>query len=131
MNTVPSDSISKALASADERLRDWNNRCRLWYSYHYAAGVLGIILSCAIAAFAKLRADELNWLFWVALVAALLQGVTTFFSAKRKAAAYRAGWRTLWVARERLQSGVEPDPKKLYEAIEKGWKQLNAGEQDE
>lgn len=123
-----SEAVDKALSAADERLRDWNLRCKTWYVVHYTVGVSGILLNAAIAGFAKLEATNLDWLFWIAIIAAVLQGFTTFFGARKKAAAYRAGWRTLWVARERLESGVETDPRKVFDAIEKGWRQLNEGD---
>jgi hypothetical protein len=54
-----------------------------------------------------LKAAEFNWLFWAALMAAILQGITTFVAAKPKAAAYRKGWRTLWHERERDWRGAK------------------------
>jgi hypothetical protein len=126
----PTADVTQVLAAADERLRDWNLRCKTFYIYHYLGGILGIVLNLIIATFAKLNAEELDWLFWTALIAAILQGLTTFLSAKRKAAAYRAGWRTLWIAKKRLETGVEPDPAKVLAAVEKGWALINEGDKE-
>src|SRR5262249_38851871 len=121
-------SVQDVLAAANARLDDWNLRTKTWYFYHYSAGILGVVLNFLIAAFARLKAQEMNWLFWAALAAAVLQAITTFVSAKRKTAAYRAGWRVLWVAAQRLKSNVDPDPSKVMDAIEKGWKKINEGD---
>jgi hypothetical protein len=127
--TKPPDG-ERVVAAANERLQDWNLRCGTWYVYHYTAGILGVVLNLIIASFAKLKADELNWLFWLALAAATLQGVTTFVAAKRKAAAYRSGWRVLWLAKQRFETRVDPDPKRVLDAINEGWRRINEGDRE-
>lgn len=125
-----SEVRTMALASADERLRDWDFRCKCWYICHYAVGVAGIVLSAVIAGAARDDTADLGVLFWLAIAAAVIQGFTTFLGAQKKAVAYRAGWRTLWVATERLRSGVAKEPAEVYNAIERGWELLSRGEVD-
>jgi hypothetical protein len=85
------------LTQVEERLSDWDHRARLWYRLYYAFGGLAV-LTITVASRPGFIADA-GWLSSLAWLAAIFQGISTFLVALPKAAAYRAAWRALWLAR--------------------------------
>lgn len=119
------------LTQVEERLSDWDHRARLWYRLYYAFGGLAVVLTITVAGRPGFIA-EASWLSAVAWLAALFQGISTFLVALPKAAAYRAAWRALWLARlEYVESPLSDDSRTLLlQAIGRGWTMIDGGYAD-
>jgi hypothetical protein len=117
------------LALADERLADWNRRAAGWYTVYYALGALAVVLTITVASrppILEYRPGSLPTLAWPA---AIFQGLSTFLVTLPKATAYRAAWRTLWLARlEYVDSQRSEDTAKaLKQAVAAGWAIIDGG----
>jgi hypothetical protein len=118
------------LNQADERLADWNRRARQWYLQYYAIGALTVALTITVASRPDfIPKDSISTLAWLA---AIFQGMSTFFVALPKAAAYRAAWRILWLARLDYGLGkkTDEDRRLLSQAIARGWALIDSGYSD-
>jgi hypothetical protein len=117
------------LAFADERLADWNRRAGLWYALYYLFGGLAVLLTITVASRPHFIPRDPDWYPTVAWLAALFQGLSTFLVALPKAAAYRAAWRILWLARTEFidDEKSEESAKLLKQAISKGWSLIDSG----
>jgi hypothetical protein len=127
-------SDDELLKQANERLADWNYRAKQWYLIYYALGALTVILTITVAS----RPDFIPkepvsvWPSTLAWLAAIFQGMSTFFVALPKAAAYRAAWRILWLARLDYNESQQSDETKVFllQAIARGWAMIDSGYSD-
>ncbi len=120
------------LSFADDRLADWNRRAKIWYSLYYILGTLALVLTITVASRPHFISRDADWPPTIAWLAAIFQGLSTFLVALPKAAAYRAAWRTLWLARlEYLDSPQDENRiKNLRYHIARGWSQIDGGYTD-
>jgi type IV secretory pathway VirB2 component (pilin) len=120
------------LTLANERLDDWNRRAKQWYIMYYAFGSLAVLLTVTVASRPDFISKDTGWLSTLAWLAAIFQGLSTFLTALPKATAYRAAWRTLWLARLDFIDSSESDDsrKQLKQAIAKGWSIIDGGYAD-
>ena len=114
---------------ADERLADWSKRSKQWYGLFYGLGALSVALSITVASRPHFISDDSKTFSDLAWAAAIFQGLSTFLIASRKAAAYRAAWRGLWIARLRyMRTGKTADDGEAIEkAIVNGWATIDGG----
>ncbi len=114
------------LKDVQERLADWENRARTWYSLYYVMGVLATVF--VITGAAKPPQIELlggeTTVLWLA---ALFQGLNTYLLSLQKGASYRSAWRGLKFAVIDYKSAAAKDPSKLSEAIKAGWQMIDRG----
>lgn len=120
------------ISLADERLADWNGRAKQWYVMYYVFGALAVLLTITVASRPYFIPRDAEWLSTLAWLAAIFQGLSTFLVALPKATAYRAAWRTLWLARLEFvdSGGSEEASKQLKQAIAKGWAIIDGGYAD-
>ena len=116
-------------ALADERLDDWLKRSRQWYALFYTLGALSVVLTITVASRPHFISEDPKTFSDLAWAAAIFQGLNTFLIASRKATAYRAAWRALWVARLRwIGSGQTVESREAVEkAIIGGWSTIDGG----
>jgi len=114
---------------ADERLADWLRRSRQWYVLFYGLGAASVVLTITVASHPHFISNDPNTFSDLAWAAAIFQGLSTFLIASRKAAAYRAAWRGLWIARLRYVRGGETDDGSaaIEKAIVNGWATIDGG----
>jgi hypothetical protein len=117
---------------AQERLADWHLRARQWYAAYYIFGALATVLTITVASRPHFIAENSNWYYTLAWLAALFQGLGTFLVALPKATAYRAAWRNLWFAHVNYldSQGDKETTRALKQAITKGWEVIDGGYTD-
>jgi len=120
------------LTLANEQLDGWNRRAKQWYAMYYIFGGFAVLLTITVASHPHFIPKDTEWLSTLAWLAAIFQGLTTFLVALPKATAYRAAWRTLWLARLDFidSDGSDESNKKLKQAIAKGWAIIDGGYAD-
>lgn|SRR5258705_81109 len=116
-------------ALADERLRDWLKRSQQWYFAFYLLGGLSVVLTVTVASRPSFISSNPLVFADLAWAAAVFQGLSTFLIASRKAAAYRAAWRVLWMARLRYiqREKTADDAEQVERAILNGWATIDGG----
>jgi hypothetical protein len=108
----------------------WNRSSRFWYAVYYTLGSITVVATITVASQPEFitKAMHGNSFLTLAWIAAILQGLNTFFSALPKATAYRAAWRILWLARlDHIQQGDKGETGKLLQAIATGWGMIDGG----
>ncbi len=121
------------LNSAEARLNDWDGRARSWYWAYYTFGTLAVLLTITVASRPHFIQKDPECLSTLAWLAAIFQGLSTFLVALSKASAYRAAWRTLWLAKlVYLENPAEKDARKrLRDAMARGWSLIDGGYSDD
>lgn len=116
-------------ALADERLCDWLKRSQQWYLAFYLLGGLSVVLTVTVASRPHFISSDPAVFADLAWAAAVFQGLSTFLIANRKATAYRAAWRVLWMARLRYVHGEKTadDAEHVERAILNGWATIDGG----
>jgi len=130
-STEPMDK-EDLVSLANKRLSDWNTRAGLWYSMYYLFGGLAVLLTITVASRPHFIPTDVDWLATLAWLAAIFQGLNTFLVALPKATAYRAAWRTLWLARLDYVNSDKSEAfsTDLKHAITRGWAIIDGGYTD-
>jgi hypothetical protein len=129
MSHHPAEATGPDLATfSQERLDDWLTQSRRWYALYYGLGSLAVVFTITVASRPQILSTNEHVFAALAWVAAILQALSTFFLASGKAAAYRAAWRRLWLARaEYVDDRSEDTAKALKHAIHDGWVTIDGG----
>ncbi|NQD95509.1 hypothetical protein HP532_22895 [Pseudomonas sp. CrR25] len=119
--------MESLVKDAEERLLDWEKRAGIWYATYYALGVLSTVLLITAASQPPFLTDYgVQIVIWIA---AILQGLNTFFISMQKASSYRSAWRTLRYALTEFKASPESESSKklVMTAMKDGWQKIDEG----
>ncbi|MHC4178428.1 MAG: hypothetical protein ACYSWU_13025 [Planctomycetota bacterium] len=102
-----------------ERRRAWQFYYKLWYTVHYALGVLAILASLTVAYMAFAFQSQ-GLIALLSLLAAVCTALNYFLMPYRNARGYVNAWRLLTAAEIEFKTKENRDISILHQAIDRG-----------